>query len=113
MEGSAMKRGIRKLTAAVAAAALILTAFSAHTVFCGETSTEIVSSQEEQKKAEEGIRREIVDSRRRLEEMTGAEVTVFCWRGGDDYRRSAFSHSYLKEAGYRYLVSNLKIEKIA
>ncbi len=52
MEGSAMKRGIRKLTAAVAAAALILTAFSAHTVFCGETSTEIVSSQEEQKKAE-------------------------------------------------------------
>ena len=59
------------------------------------------------------LKKEIVDSRRRLEEMTGAEVTVFCWRGGDEYRRSVFAHSYLKEAGYRYLVSNLKIEKIA
>ena len=61
----------------------------------------------------ETIRREIIDSKRHLEEKIGREVAVFCWRGGDEYRRSEFAHEYLKEAGYRYLVSNLKIEKIA
>ena len=59
------------------------------------------------------LRREIVESKRHLEEKIGREVPVFCWRGGDEYRKSEFAHPYLKEAGYRYLVSNLKIEKIA
>ena len=60
----------------------------------------------------EEIPREIVESKRYLEEKTGREVSAFCWCGGDDYRGSAFFHSYLREAGYRFLVSNLKLERI-
>ena len=60
----------------------------------------------------EKIRWEIVESKRHLEEKIGREVPVFCWCGGDDYQGSRFFHAYLQEAGYRFLVSNLKVERI-
>lgn len=60
----------------------------------------------------EEIRREVVDSKRHMEEEIQKEVSVFCWRGGEEYRRARFAHPYFEEAGYRYVVSNLKLEKI-
>ncbi len=56
--------------------------------------------------------REIVVSKRVLEEKIGRPVDVFCWLYGEEYNYNTRAHKYLKEAGYRYVVSNLKMEKI-
>ncbi len=61
---------------------------------------------------EEEVRHEIVDAKRKLEEVTGKPCDVFCWLAGEDYAHSGWAHKYLEEAGYKYVVSNLKIEKI-
>ena len=39
-------------------------------------------------------------------------MSVFCWRSGEEYRKMGYTHKYFEEAGYRYVVSNLKLEKI-
>ena len=62
--------------------------------------------------APEKIRHEVVDSKKRLEEQIQKEVSVFCWRSGEEYRKMGYTHKYFEEAGYRYVVSNLKLEKI-
>ena len=62
--------------------------------------------------AREKIFLEVVQSKRRLEEMIGKEVSVFCWNKGEEYGRVPYAHKYLQEAGYRYVVGNLKLEKI-
>ncbi len=56
--------------------------------------------------------REIVVAKRVLEEQIGRPVDVFCWLYGEEYSYNTRAHKYLKEAGYRYVVSNLKMEKI-
>lgn len=56
--------------------------------------------------------REIVISKRVLEEKIGRNVDVFCWLYGEEYSYNTRAHKYLQEAGYRYVVSNLKMEKI-
>ena len=56
--------------------------------------------------------REIVVAKRRLEEKIGRPVDVFCWLYGEEYAFNVNAQKYLKEAGYRYVVSNLKLEKI-
>lgn len=61
---------------------------------------------------DEEIHREIVISKHRLEAELRKPVDVFCWLGGKEYSEYPRSHSYLKEAGYRYLVGNLKIQKL-
>ena len=61
---------------------------------------------------DEDMYREIVVSKRHLEEKIGRSVDVFCWLYGEEYSYNPRAHRYLKEAGYRYVVSNLKIEKI-
>lgn len=58
------------------------------------------------------MRREIIDSKKRLEAEIDRPVDVFCWLGGKEYHEYPKSHPYLAEAGYRYLVGNLKIQKI-
>lgn len=55
---------------------------------------------------------EVIRSKQRLEKMTGKEVAVFCWNKGEEYGRVPYAQKYLQEAGYRYVVGNLKIEKI-
>lgn len=62
--------------------------------------------------APEKIRHEVVDSKKRLEEQIQKEVSVFCWRSGEEYRKMGYTHKYFEVAGYRYVVSNLKLEKI-
>lgn len=61
---------------------------------------------------EEEVRYEIVEAKRKLEQVTGKPCDVFCWLAGEDYAHSKWAHKYLEEAGYKYVVSNLKIEKI-
>ena len=61
---------------------------------------------------EEEMRREIILSKQRLEQEIQKPVDVFCWLGGREYAEYPQSHPYLAEAGYRYLVSNLKIQKL-
>ena len=56
--------------------------------------------------------REIVISKRVMEEKIGRPVDVFCWLYGEEYAYNTRAHKYLKEAGYRYVLSNLKMEKI-
>lgn len=61
---------------------------------------------------DEDMYREIVLSKRHLEEKTGREVEVFCWLYGEEYSYNTRAQKYLKEAGYKYVLSNLKLEKI-
>lgn len=56
--------------------------------------------------------REIVVAKRYLEEKLGKTVDVFCWLYGEEYSYNVRAQKYLQQAGYRYVVSNLKIEKI-
>lgn len=62
--------------------------------------------------AHEDMQREIVQAKHRLESAAQKPVEVFCWLGGKEYHEAPRSHPYLHRAGYRYLVSNCKIEKI-
>lgn len=61
---------------------------------------------------DEDMHREIVQAKRHLEEKIGREVSVFCWLYGEEYHYNTRAHKYLKEAGYQYVLSNLKLEKI-
>lgn len=58
------------------------------------------------------MQREIVEAKRYLEEKIGREVEVFCWLYGEEYHYNEKAHKFLKEAGYKYVVSNLKLERI-
>ncbi|MEG1012026.1 MAG: polysaccharide deacetylase family protein [Ruthenibacterium sp.] len=62
--------------------------------------------------SQEEMYREIVLSKRRMEQELNRSIDVFCWLGGKEYGEYPKSHPYLKEAGYRYLVGNLKIQKL-
>lgn len=61
---------------------------------------------------DEDMYREIVEAKRHMEEKTGKPVDVFCWLGGEEYSYNVRAHKFLREAGYKYVVSNLKLEKI-
>lgn len=58
------------------------------------------------------LQHEIVDSKRRLEQHIGKKVDVFSWVYGGEYNTSIRAHRYLEEAGYKFMVSSLKVEKI-
>lgn len=58
------------------------------------------------------MHREIVESKRLLEEHIGRPVDVFCWLHGEEYNYNIRAHKHLEEAGYKYVLSNLKMEKI-
>lgn len=60
----------------------------------------------------EDMEREIVLSKRHLEEQIGREVSVFCWLYGEGYDYNVRAQKYLKEAGYKYVFGNLCLEKI-
>ena len=56
--------------------------------------------------------REIVLAGKKLESYIERPVQVFCWLAGEEYHYNPKTHRYLEMAGYKYVVSNLKIEKI-
>ena len=62
--------------------------------------------------ADEDMHREIVESKRLLEKHIGKSVDVFCWLAGEEYNYNIRAHKHLEEAGYKYVLSNLKLEKI-
>ncbi|MCK1992952.1 polysaccharide deacetylase family protein [Peribacillus muralis] len=60
----------------------------------------------------EEMAREIIDSKQEIEEQLQREISSFAWLGGEEYASNPGAAHYLKLAGYQYLFSNLKIEKI-
>lgn len=65
-----------------------------------------------QNTTEEKMKDEIVNSKKELEDKLQHEISHFCWLGGEEFNYNAVSTSYVIEAGYKYLFSNAKIEKI-
>lgn len=82
---------------------------AAHHEICCHTGSHFQIGKET---SDEDMHREIVESKRHLEEKIGREVEVFCWLYGEEYNYNIRAHKHLKEAGYKYVVSNLKLEKI-
>jgi peptidoglycan/xylan/chitin deacetylase (PgdA/CDA1 family) len=72
-----------------------------------KTHSELMTSS-----TDEEMKREIIESKRELELQIQNEVPAFAWLGGKEYSGNPTASKYLKQAGYRYLFSNLKIEKI-
>lgn len=64
------------------------------------------------KTSDEDMHREIVEAKRRMESKIQKPVDVFCWLAGEEYNYNIRAHKHLEEAGYKYVLSNLKIEKI-
>lgn len=62
--------------------------------------------------SDEEMHREIVGAKLRLEEQTNRSVSVFSWLWGEEYNYNIRAHKFFEEAGYKYVVSNLKMEKI-
>ena len=62
--------------------------------------------------SEEDMQIEIVDAKKYLEEKIGREVDVFCWLYGEEFSYNVRAQKYLYNAGYKYVLSNLKLEKI-
>lgn len=58
------------------------------------------------------MNREIVQSKLLIEQRIQKPIEVFCWLAGEEYSYNIRAHKHLEEAGYKYVVSNLKIEKI-
>jgi hypothetical protein len=61
---------------------------------------------------DELLRQEIIESKQELEQQLGHEVSSFAWLYGSEYGVNAKADSYVREAGYRYLFSNFKIQKL-
>lgn len=78
-------------------------------VICCHTGSHVAITPE---MAAAEMRREIVEAKRKIEEKTDRPVVAFSWKSGEEYGYNVHTHRYLEEAGYRYLVSSLKIEKI-
>ncbi len=55
---------------------------------------------------------EIVSAKKRLEDEIKREVKVFCWLYAEEYNFNKKAHKHLEKAGFTYVMSNLKLEKI-
>jgi len=58
------------------------------------------------------MQREIVMSQQDFENELGRKVDAFAWLSGSDYGQHPEADAYLLEAGYKYLFSNFKIQKV-
>ncbi|MDM5326256.1 polysaccharide deacetylase family protein [Neobacillus sp. CF12] len=72
-----------------------------------KTHSELIESS-----TDEDMVREIIGSKFEIEEQIQSEISAFVWLGGKEFAGNPYAASYLHQAGYRYLFSNLKIEKI-
>lgn len=61
---------------------------------------------------DEVMEREIVLAGKTLEEHIGKPVEVFSWQGGEEYLYNLKAHKFLEKAQYKYIISDLKLEKI-
>ncbi len=60
----------------------------------------------------ESMQREIVASQQDFVERLGHQVRAFAWLSGSDYGVHPEADAHLLEAGYKYLFSNFKIQKL-
>ncbi|WP_426517412.1 polysaccharide deacetylase family protein [Diaminobutyricibacter sp. McL0618] len=58
------------------------------------------------------IEREVVESKRQLEAVTGQEAPAFVWLHGSSYGQSPRHDRAVKEAGYRYQFANTMIHRV-
>lgn len=61
---------------------------------------------------DELYRREIVGSQRDFERELGHPVKAFAWLYGSEYGADPRADAWLREAGYRFLFSNFKIQRV-
>jgi len=59
------------------------------------------------------LEEEIVVSKRGMEAQLGTSVDVFCWLRGAEIGINPRADALLRQAGYRYLFSNFKIQRLA
>jgi len=62
--------------------------------------------------SDEALQREIISSKHDLEGQLGHEVSTFCWLYGSEVGVNPRADRYLHQAGYKYLLSNFKIQKL-
>lgn len=55
---------------------------------------------------------EIVEAKREFEDGLGQEVDIFCWLHGGEVGINPRADELLRAAGYRYLFSNFRIQKL-
>jgi peptidoglycan/xylan/chitin deacetylase (PgdA/CDA1 family) len=58
------------------------------------------------------MQREIVEAKQHIEAKTGRECPVFCWLFGEEYAYNPRAAAFIQRAGYRYVVGNLKMERV-
>ncbi len=62
--------------------------------------------------SDEDIDREVVESKRQLEAVTGQEAPAFVWLHGSSYGQSPRHDAAVKAAGYRYQFANTMIHRV-
>jgi hypothetical protein len=60
----------------------------------------------------EDVQRELIDSRRRLEQELGREVRILAWQSGAPYGENERVDAAVREGGYRLVFSNTKIQSL-
>lgn len=60
----------------------------------------------------EDVQRELIGSRQRLEEELGREVRTLAWLSGASYGENERVDAAVREAGYRLVFSNTKIQHL-
>ena len=63
--------------------------------------------------SDEDMEREIVQAKIHLERMAEAPCRVYCWLYGEEFAYNPRAAEYIRKAGFRYVVGNLKIERVA
>jgi len=61
---------------------------------------------------DEVLEREIVAAKRQMEAQLGTAVDIFCWLRGAETGINRRADALLRQAGYRYLFSNFKIQRL-
>ena len=62
--------------------------------------------------SDEDLQRELVEPKQYLERVTGREIPVFAWMMGTPYGGHPRHDAALRNAGYRYVLSNTMIQRI-
>lgn len=61
----------------------------------------------------EDVEREITRPRRDIERVTGREAPAFVWLYGTEFGANPAQDGWVRDAGYRYQISNTMIQRIA
>lgn len=61
---------------------------------------------------DEDLEREVFEPKRRMDAVTGQSAPAFAWLGGSPYGLSERHDHAVRDAGYRYLISNTMVQRI-